>query len=192
MTLDDGSRAIEISFKSNRQGKNRRSDNPKRNIPKCCNFVLFKQNKDTMECISLLAKMLRINPGNFAYAGTKDKRATTIQNISVHNTLSQRLQGLNRNLRNITLGNFSYVDSGLSLGDLTGNEFTIVIRDVVEDSDGDIERACTSLRDKGFINFFGLQRFGTGAIPTHDVGMHICLKFLYRLDQKIMSIYLNY
>lgn len=172
MTLDNNSRAIQLSFRSNNQGKNRRSDKQKLTIPKYCHFVLFKQNKDTTECISLLAKLLRINPSNFAYAGTKDKRATTIQRISVQKTFSSRLQGLNKKLRNIAVGNFSYGDTGLALGDLTGNEFKIIIRDV-ETSDGDIDTACTSLRDKGFINYFGLQRFGTGAVPTHDVGMYI-------------------
>ncbi|TKY89671.1 hypothetical protein EX895_001456 [Sporisorium graminicola] len=29
------------------------------------------------------------------------------------------------------------------------------------------------LRDRGFINYFGMQRFGTGAIPTHHIGILI-------------------
>lgn len=185
VTVENNSRAIQLSFKSSRQGKIKRSDKPKKSIPKYCHFVLFKQNKDTMECINLLAKMLHINTGNFAYAGTKDKRATTIQNISVQNTLSKRLQQLNQKLRNIVLGNFSYADSGLTLGDLTGNEFTIIIRDVAENAGGDIDIACTSLRDKGFINYFGLQRFGTGAVPTHDVGK--CFEILYPSFVKPLS-----
>jgi tRNA(Glu) U13 pseudouridine synthase TruD len=27
--------------------------------------------------------------------------------------------------------------------------------------------AVGEVRDKGFINYFGLQRFGTGNVPTH-------------------------
>jgi tRNA(Glu) U13 pseudouridine synthase TruD len=26
------------------------------------------------------------------------------------------------------------------------------------------------LKNKGFINYYGMQRFGTGSIPTHAVG----------------------
>ena len=34
----------------------------------------------------------------------------------------------------------------------------------------DIDRSLESLRDYGFINYFGLQRFGTTSVPTHHVG----------------------
>lgn len=170
MTLEDNSRAIELSFKSNKKAKRGERQTNSRHAHKFCHFVLFKQNKDTMECISLLAKMLRMNTKNFSYAGTKDRRATTVQKICVQYTRSERLSGLNRRLKCIALGNFSYSETGLNLGDLKGNEFTIVIRDVVNKSDGDIDEACTSLKERGFINYFGLQRFGTGAVPTHEVG----------------------
>lgn len=30
-----------------------------------------------------------------------------------------------------------------------------------------IAAAVAEVRDKGFINYFGLQRFGTGNVPTH-------------------------
>ena len=30
-----------------------------------------------------------------------------------------------------------------------------------------------SLRERGFINYFGMQRFGTGTIMTHEVGRAI-------------------
>jgi hypothetical protein len=33
-----------------------------------------------------------------------------------------------------------------------------------------IAAACESLKQRGFINYFGLQRFGTGGSPTHKVG----------------------
>ena len=163
---------------------NRQSYQNKRNIPKkFCHFVLFKQNKDTMDCINLLAKKLRINPREFSYAGTKDRRATTIQRVAVRNTLSTRLQQLNKWLRNIALGEFVYRDTPLQLGDLSGNEFTLVVRDVsgVADAESDVNDACSSLRDNGFINYFGLQRFGTGGAPTHEIGLStsffVCLLY---------------
>lgn len=30
-----------------------------------------------------------------------------------------------------------------------------------------VSSAVSELRERGFINYFGLQRFGTGAVPTH-------------------------
>lgn len=34
-----------------------------------------------------------------------------------------------------------------------------------------INRRCSRVKEQGFINYFGLQRFGTGGAPTSDVGM---------------------
>ena len=36
-----------------------------------------------------------------------------------------------------------------------------------------IQEAMCSLRDAGFINYFGMQRFGTSTVPTYDVGRYI-------------------
>lgn len=35
----------------------------------------------------------------------------------------------------------------------------------------DIDNAMKSIRDKGFINFYGMQRFGTSTVPTHVTGL---------------------
>ncbi|TKC38281.1 hypothetical protein EI555_011775, partial [Monodon monoceros] len=48
-----------------------------------CHFVLYKENKDTMDAINLLSKYLRVKPNIFSYMGTKDKRAITVQEIAV-------------------------------------------------------------------------------------------------------------
>lgn len=37
----------------------------------------------------------------------------------------------------------------------------------------EIDATLTSLRDFGFINFYGMQRFGTSTIPTHVIGLYI-------------------
>lgn len=34
-----------------------------------------------------------------------------------------------------------------------------------------IDRRCALVREHGFINYFGLQRFGTGGAPTSEVGL---------------------
>jgi len=167
--LEDGSRAIKLSFKCNNADKHQRKPDWLKNVPKFCHFVLYKENRGTMECINTLAKLVHTKPANFGYAGTKDRRATTIQRVSVKNVRSKQLGGLNDKLKNMAVGNFSYKDKPLHLGDLTGNKFIIMIRDLIA-SDEIIEGCCSSLKEKGFINYFGLQRFGTGEVPTHDIG----------------------
>uniref|UniRef100_T2M708 Pseudouridylate synthase 7 homolog n=1 Tax=Hydra vulgaris TaxID=6087 RepID=T2M708_HYDVU len=167
--LPDGSRAIILSFKCAKQQKSRKNNTWPKNLPKFCHFTLFKQNKDTMECISLLAKLLHVNASCFSYAGTKDRRATTVQQISAQNIYSKNLLGVNKRLNNIVLGDFVYRNEQLKLGDLTGNEFTIIIRNVQAD-DASVNQACNLLKENGFVNYFGLQRFGTGGVATHEIG----------------------
>jgi len=168
--LEGGSRAIKLSFKSNNSNnKNQRRPEWLKNLPKFCHFVLYKEGRTTAECISSLARMTHTKAACFSFAGTKDRRGATVQRVSAKNMHSKQLSGLNPKLKNMAVGNFSYNDNGINLGDLSGNQFTIVIRDVVE-ADEKIDATLGALKDIGFVNYFGLQRFGTGIVPTHSVG----------------------
>jgi len=147
-------------------------------------FSLFKENKDTMESISWLAKELRMKPGAFQFAGTKDRRGVTVQRVSVYRVLVDRLIGAGRTLRMARIGNFEYQPHQLQLGELSGNEFVITLRDsdfhypVPVDSRTMFERAQSivgtaikNLVERGFINYYGLQRFGSFSTGTDDVGV---------------------
>ena len=46
-------------------------------------FTLYKENKDTMDAISILSGLLRTNQKTFTFAGTKDKRGITTQRVSL-------------------------------------------------------------------------------------------------------------
>ncbi|KAG0221126.1 pseudouridine synthase [Mortierella sp. GBAus27b] len=135
-----------------------------------CRFCLFKENRETMEAINFLAGALRVPNKVFTIAGTKDRRGVTCQWVTAHKLKAERLSGLNKSLRNMRLGNFSYVPRGLKLGDLNGNRFMITLRNVLVDSEETLNKSMVSLRDRGFINYFGMQRFGTGSVGTHEVG----------------------
>ncbi|XP_036183457.1 pseudouridylate synthase 7 homolog isoform X1 [Myotis myotis] len=137
-----------------------------------CHFVLYKENKDTMDAINVLSKYLRVKPNIFSYMGTKDKRAITVQEIAVLKITAQRLAHLNKCLMNFKLGNFSYQKNPLKLGELQGNHFTVVLRNITG-TDGQVEQAMNSLKEIGFINYYGMQRFGTTAVPTYQVGRAI-------------------
>ncbi|TNN00368.1 hypothetical protein fugu_011614 [Takifugu bimaculatus] len=137
-----------------------------------CHFVLYKENKDTMDAINVLSKFLRLRPNMFSYMGTKDKRAITVQEIAVHKITAERLQHLNKCLINLKVGNFCYKNHPLKLGGLQGNHFTVVIRNI-SGTDAQVNQAMTSLRQTGFINYYGMQRFGTTAVPTQHVGRAI-------------------
>lgn len=148
-----------------------------------CHFTLYKEMKDTMESISFLSYLMKKNPRDFQIAGTKDRRAATVQRVSVWRVEAERLAALNRNqtMRNATLGDFEYSSSGLQLGDLAGNEFVVTLRDCrLAEGNNDPERIKTSLQTAlanldahGFLNYYGLQRFGTFAVRSDVLGLQI-------------------
>lgn len=154
-----------------------------------CHFLLHKVNMDTIDALNQLATNLRIRPNNLTYPGTKDRRAWTTQWISLRRVDACDILRACKSIHGAYVGNFKYVKNSLKLGMLRGNQFKIALRNVCG-TDEEIEQAMTSLRDNGFINYYGLQRFGTVAsIPTHEIGKrllqgnysyyHIALSLIY-------------
>ncbi|XP_047986522.1 pseudouridylate synthase 7 homolog [Leguminivora glycinivorella] len=135
-------------------------------------FILHKENCDTMDAAQRLAERLRMNlrPSSLGYAGTKDRRAKTSQWFSARKLDPRRLAGAARDLRDIHIGNYTFHDTHLKLGMLKGNRFRIALRNVTAPEDS-VEKACQLLNENGFINYYGLQRFGTRAdTPTYEIG----------------------
>jgi len=147
-------------------------------------FSLYKENKDTMESISWLAKQLHIAPKSFDFAGTKDRRAVTVQRVCVKRIFIKQIIEAGKRLRSAYVGNFSYQPQRLQLGELTGNEFVITLRDcnfhypedvdnrtLVEGAKLIVGDAIRNLVENGFLNYYGLQRFGTFSTRTDAVGV---------------------
>ncbi|XP_039965819.1 pseudouridylate synthase 7 homolog [Bactrocera tryoni] len=133
-------------------------------------FLVYKENMETSEAASRLASRIGMHPSNVNYCGTKDKRAKTTQKFCIKRRLpSQILTAAQKSY--VRIGNFTFSNDVLKLGDLKGNRFRIALRHVNGD-EAEIQKALESLRDKGFINYFGLQRFGNHAdIPTYEIGV---------------------
>lgn len=116
--------------------------------------------------------LLQVPERCFSYAGTKDKRGVTSQRVTAQGIHAKKLAGIDHKLMGIHMGNYSYVQRPLSLGDLGGNHFQLVLRDTNVDR-AVAEQAAASLQTKGFVNYFGMQRFGTSSIATSDIGLAI-------------------
>eukprot|EP00271_Cylindrocystis_brebissonii_P012901 TRINITY_DN32409_c0_g1_i1.p1 TRINITY_DN32409_c0_g1~~TRINITY_DN32409_c0_g1_i1.p1 ORF type:complete len:1158 (+),score=223.73 TRINITY_DN32409_c0_g1_i1:246-3719(+) len=140
------------------------------NRGKYLQFHLYKENVDTQHAIGILARQLGVQTKCFGFAGTKDKRAVTVQRVTVFRQSAEKVAALNSRLFNIRAGDFRYVEDAVKLGQLGGNRFTITLRGVEAANEGVIKSAASELKSSGFINYFGLQRFGVGSIPTHAVG----------------------
>lgn len=177
-----------------RGGNNARAPWPK-NRPDYLQFVLYKRNMETNSVMMQLAKAMNSNVANFTYAGTKDKRGITTQLCTVYRGSKEKLETLNRAGRdldsfNFLVGNATYVPERLNLGDLRGNRFSLAIRDLPDDetiSDEKIHDAVRSWGEHGFINYFGLQRFGTKAIATHEIGRAILQRDHKRVVELLLS-----
>lgn len=152
--------------------------------PDYLRFVLYKKNMETLAVVSQLARAMGVNQSAFSYAGTKDKRGITTQHITVYRGNEDKLTTINKGRKNLhdfnyIVGDPTYVHDRLNLGDLQGNRFSMAIRSLPDDSqisNEQIDAAVKTWASRGFINYFGLQRFGTRAIATHEVGRAILRK----------------
>merc|ERR1719411_1401043 len=102
---------------------------------------------DTMHVLGQLSRELRLANIQIKCAGTKDKRSISTQKITIKyvtaEKLSRAIKGINDwqcqryNAKGptVNVGNFRYVNEGIDLGDLKGNKFTIVLRNVSEPQD---------------------------------------------------------
>ncbi|KAH8728249.1 pseudouridine synthase [Phaeosphaeriaceae sp. PMI808] len=146
-------------------------------------FNLYKENKDTMEIVGFLGSRLNSGAKAFGFAGTKDRRACTVQRVCIKRQTAERMSHLNKMLYNAAMGDWQYSPHNLRLGDLMGNEFTITLRDCHfqgeegmsfakrrELADLVVSRAISDFSEKGFINYYGLQRFGSFAASTDAIG----------------------
>jgi len=131
-----------------------------------------KVNWDTMNFVRALANALRISRKRIHYAGTKDKRAVTVQYFAISGLKEEQLERLqNLKIKDAEIEVLGKSNKDIQLGDLIGNRFRVIVRDA---KDGDrIERIREELEEKGTPNFFGLQRFGSIRFITHEVGLHI-------------------
>lgn len=163
-----------------------------KHIPQFVHFLMYKESLDTMEACYKVADCLRMKVDNFAYAGknpvlmlvvqgyihqfligVKDKRAKTTQWVSVRKVPPEKLLKRTKPMRNVKIGNICFKNKPLKLGKLKGNRFRIALRNVTADDDT-INKAMESLNVNGFINYYGMQRFGNDKeVPTFLIGVKL-------------------
>jgi hypothetical protein len=79
------------------------------NLPNYLKFVILKENIDTMTAANFISKQLRIKQDTIRFAGTKDKRAVTVQWATAYRMKPSALCRLNgMRAPFIRIGDFSY------------------------------------------------------------------------------------
>ncbi|XP_012874193.1 PREDICTED: pseudouridylate synthase 7 homolog-like protein isoform X1 [Dipodomys ordii] len=143
-------------------------------------FTLRKENLEMFEALGFLAVKLGVIPSDFSYAGLKDKKAVTYQSVVVKKVNPERLKSVEKEMekKRMNVFNIRSVGNALRLGQLKGNHFDIVIRDLknqINDSANLRERileAIENVKSKGFVNYYGPQRFGKGRkVHTDQIGL---------------------
>jgi TruD family tRNA pseudouridine synthase len=143
----------------------------------CC--VLHKTQMEHLVALQALSRVLRCRISDIGVAGIKDMQAETYQFVTISNTPLQRIRQAQRPLldQGITLGQAFPVLTPLNLGDLKGNMFTIILRNLhrisasisengqVKESyescsESYLQERARSVKTHGFVNFFGTQRVG--------------------------------
>jgi tRNA pseudouridine13 synthase len=135
---------------------------------------LRAKNWETNRLIRQLSRRLGISRRRIGFGGTKDRRAVTTQLFSIKAPLKDVE---NINLKDVEISEIYSSTRGLNLGDLAGNAFDIIIKDI-QCLESETEQLVSETQKElgglfGFPNFFGHQRFGTLRPITHVVGRKI-------------------
>ncbi|EUT85355.1 hypothetical protein PFAG_03047 [Plasmodium falciparum Santa Lucia] len=147
---------------------------------KYLHFNLYKENKDICEILNKFKMNLSKKNTDISYCGIKDKRAITVQKFCIHKTNKYDIYNLisNNNNKwfcnnNVYISNLEYKRKKLSLGNLNGNHFKVIIRGVHNNVKSNFHILSENLRTKGFVNYYGHQRFGTKQIKNYEIGISI-------------------
>ncbi len=133
---------------------------------------LEKFNLSTTTAINEMSRFLRTSKKRFGYAGLKDKRALSVQRISIYEPNQERLSKFY--FKTIKIYNPVWSKNRVDIGDLKQNRFTVVFRKIqglsnekLKSRYDDFEK---QINNFGLINYFGEQRFGGTRDITHKVG----------------------
>jgi tRNA pseudouridine13 synthase len=132
-------------------------------------FILQKTDWSTSSAISEIAKRLHTSHQIMNFAGTKDKLAVSTQLASIRGDRKGELLSLR--IKDISINGAWLAGDRVKLGDLSGNRFTIIVRDADagERAQERIEKISSEL-GQNIPNYFGAQRFGSTRNNTHLIG----------------------
>ena len=117
-----------------------------------------KTGLSTHDMLNWICHSTGIAPVKIGIAGQKDKKATTIQNITIHTSDESILEHISSD--KIKILNVSRHSNKIKLGHLKGNQFEICLKNINPQDFNFIEQTLQLLSQKGLPNFFGEQRFG--------------------------------
>jgi tRNA pseudouridine13 synthase len=130
--------------------------------------VVQKKNWTTHDVIRAITALLKMSKKRASFAGSKDRRAITVQCISIYNADVESVKKLK--IKDVAILGAWYWDRPIHLGDLLGNRFTIYVPETVDQS----ELISNIYSELGGVvpNYFGEQRFGA-RWNSHLIGKYL-------------------
>lgn len=153
-------------------------------------FNLIKINKETFEAIKLISTALNIPVDSIYYSGLKDKCSISVQKVSIRGNFIEKLRKLK--LKDIFIRNIYPSRKSVKLGSNWGNQFIITLRNIekFKNTLTKINKIFKILKNQGFPNYFGLQRFGTFRPNSHLIGRFMLEgKFKEAFDEYVVNSY---
>ena len=135
-------------------------------------YRLEKRHWDSFDLAAHLARRLRVAPGDIRYGGLKDRHGRTEQLLSVRAD-GRPLPGLREN--GFTLVPLGWSPEPVAARDVSGNRFTIVVRDLHPAAVEPCLAACEELRRQGLPNYYDEQRFGSARHGRGFMGKQVFL-----------------
>jgi len=117
-----------------------------------------KRGLTTHELVRQLAKACRVREQEIGYAGLKDARALTRQQISLQGVDAGAVAGLD--IPGVRILSASRHRNKLRLGHLAGNRFRIRVQGVASGAEEHARQVLAVLERRGVPNLFGPQRYG--------------------------------
>ncbi|KAF4655375.1 hypothetical protein FOL47_009464 [Perkinsus chesapeaki] len=139
-------------------------------------LTLHKTKMETDTCVRHMAETAKCDPALITYAGRKDKGADTMQYITIPQVQFQNLFFASRRGETLPfeLGDPTGAHAPLTWGALEGNWFQLTfVGDPRIIGHAKHDEALKRIRDNGFVNFFGLQRFGSPRFNSPIVGRYL-------------------
>ncbi len=147
-------------------------------------FLMEKQEMDTFDAVRRIAQRLRIPQFEIGYAGLKDRHAVARQYVSI--PLKYNVQGLK--MDSLVLSFVGYSRKKIKIGDLIGNRFTIVVRDIKEKELADISQQANEIVVSGVPNYFDSQRFGS-VINHSFIGKDVVMRKYEHAVKQYLTAY---
>jgi tRNA pseudouridine13 synthase len=137
-------------------------------------FFLVKRNLDSIQAIRRLSRAMGVSYKRFSYAGMKDRRAVTSQQVSYRGAPHDLI---GREDPQLLILHPHRIPKSIVPGALKGNRFTIFVREVTLEAE-EVQHRVQRIQEEisqmgGVLNFFGPQRFGIIRPNTHLIGKQI-------------------